>query len=77
MKLLNFSEFVDKLNEDKEIAEFNQMILNEAFDSKIMQTLVGNKETNIGKTFFDALSKFGIAASDIQDSDIETIGCSY
>jgi len=71
MKLLNFNEFQDHLNEQKEIAEFNLIV--EAFNSPIIQRLSANPRGGMGKRFFDALSKMGIAASDITNNDITTI----
>jgi hypothetical protein len=73
MKLLDYNQFVSKLNEQKEIEEFENFVINEAFESKTIQKMVNNKKGQIGKNFFDALSKMGIAASEIKDSDIESI----
>jgi hypothetical protein len=71
MKLLNFDEFLDHVNEKKEIEEFN--LLTESFNSSIIQSLAGIPKGSMGKKFFDALSKMGIAASDITNNDITTL----
>lgn len=71
MKLLNFNEFQDHLNEQKEIAEFNLVV--EAFNSPIIQKLASLPKGAMGKKFFDVLSKMGIAASDITNNDITTL----
>ena len=68
MKLLNFNEFVDHVNESREIE-----LLTEAFNSTILQRLTNNTKGGIGKSFFDTLSKMGIAASNITNNDITTI----
>jgi hypothetical protein len=71
MKLLNFNEFQDYLNEKKEISEFNLVV--EAFNSPIIQKLASLPKGAMGKKFFDVLSKMGIAASDITNNDITTL----
>lgn len=72
MKLLNFNEFVDHVNEQKEINEFGLIL--ESFNSSIIRTLASNPKGGIGKRFFDTLSKqMGVAASDITNLDITTI----
>ena len=71
MKLLNYNEFLDHVNESKEINEFNLIV--EAFNSTILQRLTQNPKGGIGKRFFDTLSKMGISASDVTNFDIQTI----
>jgi hypothetical protein len=68
MKLLNFNEFVDHVNESREIE-----LLTEAFNSSILQRLTNNTSGGIGKKFFDTLSKMGIAVSNVTNNDITTI----
>lgn len=68
MKLLNFNEFVDHVNESREIE-----LLTESFNSSILQRLTNNTSGGIGKKFFDTLSKMGVAASNITNNDITTI----
>jgi hypothetical protein len=68
MKLLNFNEFVDHVNESREIE-----LLTESFNSSILQRLTNNTSGGIGKKFFDTLSKMGIAASNVTNNDITTI----
>jgi hypothetical protein len=63
--LLSFDEFVNE--------NYEYQFLNEAFKSSILQNIVSNKQGKIGKTFFDALSKMGIAASEVTNADIERI----
>jgi hypothetical protein len=64
MKLLNFNEFVDSMNES------NFVLITESFNSSILQRLSKNSKGGIGKKFFDALSKMGIAVSEITNLDI-------
>jgi hypothetical protein len=67
MKLLNFNEFVTHLNESQEL-------LLEAFNSSILQSVVTKqREGGIDKKFFDALSKIGVAASEVTNLDITTL----
>ena len=67
MKLLNFNEFVSHLNE-------SQKLLLESFNSSIIQSIVTKqREGGIDKKFFDALSKMGIAVSEITNLDITSI----
>ena len=63
--LLSFDEFVNE--------NYEYQFLNEAFKSSILQNIVSNKQGGIGKMFFDALSKMGIAASEVTNADIERI----
>jgi hypothetical protein len=62
MRLLNFKQFVDGLNESA--------LITEAFNSTIMQKITSNKTNGLGKQFYGALSKLGIAASEITNADI-------
>jgi len=71
-KLLNFNEFVSHVNETKENESFDNLIL-EGFDSSILQKMVSNSRNGIGKKFFDALSKMGIASSEITNLDMQVI----
>ena len=67
MKLLNFNEFVTHLNESQEL-------LLESFNSSIIQSIVTKqREGGIDKKFFDALSKMGVAVSEITNLDITSI----
>ena len=67
MKLLNFNEFVAHLNESQEL-------LLEDFNSSIIQSIVTKeRQGGIDKKFFDALSKMGVAASEITNLDITTL----
>lgn len=50
--------------------EFKQSLIVEAFNSSILQSLSQNPKGNIGKKFFDTLSKMGIAISDVTDDQI-------
>jgi hypothetical protein len=68
MKLLNFNEFVDQVNESK-----NFELILESFNSSILQRLTNNKQGGIDKKFFDTLSKMGVAASNITNLDITEI----
>lgn len=68
MKLYNFEEFVNEMKSNEE-----HSLLLEAFNSSILQRLTSAKKGNIGKKFFDALSKMGIAASEITNLDITTV----
>ena len=49
--------------------EFSESLINEAFASSILQNLTAGK-SDLNKKFFDALSRMGIAASDIEDDQI-------
>jgi hypothetical protein len=71
MKLLNYNEFLDHVNESKEINEFNLIV--EAFNSSIIQKLASLPKGAIGKRFFDVLSKMGVAGSDITNNDITVL----
>lgn len=50
--------------------EFKQSLIVEAFNSSILQSLSQNPKGNIGKKFFDTLSKMGIAISDVTNNQI-------
>jgi hypothetical protein len=62
MRIPNFQQFVDSLNES--------ILITEAFNSTIMQKITSNKRNGLGKQFYGALSKMGIAASEITNADI-------
>jgi len=49
--------------------EFKESLITEAFNSSILQNLTKGR-SDLNKKFFDALSKMGIAASDIEDDQI-------
>jgi len=68
-KLRNFDEFISHVEENQENERFNEM-LNEGLKSSILQKMVGNKKGDIGKRFFDVLSRQGIAASDITNLNL-------
>lgn len=63
-KLLSYEEFVNE----------SYQLITESFRSTILQSIVSNKSIN-GKEreFFDALSRYGISASEITDYQIITI----
>lgn len=69
MKLFNFNTFVAHINESS-----NLDMLNEAFNSTILQRITTNNDRGgIDKRFFDLLSKMGISAHDVTNNDITVI----
>jgi hypothetical protein len=69
MKLYNFEEFLNEMKFNEE----HEMLLTEAFNSSIIQNMTANKKGGLGKTFYDALSKMGIAASTLTNADLTPV----
>ena len=66
-EILKFEDFVF----ESELAGHELIV--EAFNSSVLQKITSAKEGGIGKTFYDTLSKMGIAASEITNLDISTL----
>jgi hypothetical protein len=50
--------------------EFSESLINEAFASSILQKISSSSKGKLNNAFYSALSKMGIAASDIEDDQI-------